>query len=582
MGNACAGYRLGARREYYQPMGDVRGWGWLRLCSSALAALLTVSVLASTALAGPGDHGELVPEAPRTGLPVVLDGEVHAHAQIGSRIIVGGEFSQVSLPDNTVVSVSNLFAYDINTGLFDTAFDTVVDDRVVSIAVAPDEQSFYIGGKFDHVDGIYRGRIAQLTPAGNLITAFQANASAEVYSLAASATKLYAGGFFIEVGGQTRLGLAAVDASSGAVDAGFVMNLTQPLRQNRASGKATLLSPDGNTLYSIHNARLVNGVVRAGVAKIDVSGATAVLTGWGTDLFANASCNAITDGAISPDGSFVVVSSWGGDNPPGCDTVSRFDTAGSSFVTRTWTARMYSSVFSVAVSDTAVYAVGHFCSAPRNPIPLGGISSTNPQKFQNCLDPAANDPLNAVPRNQLAALHPDHGQALEWDPGSNAFTAGHDVTVISRGLLYGQDRDRVNGVVVGRSGFFDFGPPEPPPIVVPGAAALAEGAPGQLLVPVTLSKPWAAPVTVSWETFDVMQAGLATPGVDFEAASGVITFAPGETTKFAPLTIIDDTLVEPPLLWGEWGLVRFFDVSANAQLDTSFFGLGIAVIIDND
>lgn len=563
-------------------MGSVRSWVWLRLHLSALLAILIACVLGSIALAAAGDHGAVVPEAPRVGLPVVLDGEVHAHAQIGSRIVVGGEFTQVELPDNSVVNVSNIFAYDIDTGVFDAAFDPLVDDRVISIAVAPDEQTLYIGGKFDHVDGIYRGRIAQLTPAGDLVTAFQANASAEVYAVVASDTTLYAGGFFIAIGGQTRLGLAAVDATTGAVDAGFVMDLTEPLRQNRASGKAVLLSPDGNTLYSVHNARRVNGVVRAGVAKIDVSGATAVLTGWGTDLFDDASCNAITDGAISPDGSFIVVGSWGGDNPPGCDTVSRFDTAGGSFVTRTWTARMYSSVFSVAVSDTAVYAAGHFCSAPRNPIPLGGISSTNPQKFPSCADPAANDPLNAVPRNQLAALHPDHGQALEWDPGSNAFTAGHDVTVIQRGLLYGQDRDKVNGIVVGRSGFFDFGPPEPPPIVTPGGAALLESDPGQLMVPVTLSKPWDDPVTVSWETFGIAQAGIAIPDVDYVAATGQVTFAPGETTKVVPLTLIDDTLVEPPLLWGEWGFVRFFDVSANAELDTSFFGLGIAVIIDDD
>ena len=76
--------------------------------------------------------------------------------------------------------------------------------------------------------------------------------------------------------------------------------------------------------------------------------------------------------------------------------------------------------------------------------------------------------------------------------------------------------------------------------------------------------------------------GIATAGVDYVAASGTVTFAPGETSQTVPITVLGDTIDEPPLLSGEWGLVSFSNPSANATLDTSFYGLGVFVIVDND
>ena len=46
--------------------------------------------------------------------------------------------------------------------------------------------------------------------------------------------------------------------------------------------------------------------------------------------------------------------------------------------------------------------------------------------------------------------------------------------------------------------------------------------------------------------------------------------------------ILGDTDVEPPTLWGEWGVVAFGSPSSNATIDTTFFGLGIIIIIDDD
>jgi hypothetical protein len=113
---------------------------------------------------------------------------------------------------------------------------------------------------------------------------------------------------------------------------------------------------------------------------------------------------------------------------------------------------------------------------------------------------------------------------------------------------------------------------------------LDEGDSGSTLwdMPVRLSSPSAVAVTVDWATIDDPAASLARAGSDFVAASGTLTFEPGETTGYISLEILGDTHDEPPLLWGEWGLVAFSNPT-NAVLDTTtFYGVGLFIIVDDD
>ncbi len=125
---------------------------------------------------------------------------------------------------------------------------------------------------------------------------------------------------------------------------------------------------------------------------------------------------------------------------------------------------------------------------------------------------------------------------------------------------------------------------DPPPTLKPGGAAVIEGDVGNVTVkvPVTLSNPSATTITVDYTTLDFSDLGLATAGADFAGTSGTVTFAPGETSKTVSITVHGDDVAEAPLLWGEWILVAFSNPSVNAILDTSFYGLGIGVIIDDD
>ncbi len=63
-----------------------------------------------------------------------------------------------------------------------------------------------------------------------------------------------------------------------------------------------------------------------------------------------------------------------------------------------------------------------------------------------------------------------------------------------------------------------------------------EGVDTTLDFTVTLSHPASGPVTVAYATSD----GSATAGADYTAASGTLTFAPGETEQTVAVTILDD------------------------------------------
>ena len=105
---------------------------WEKLVVSSFVTVLALFAVSVTGIApvGAADHGgQLVGEAPRRDVPVVLDGDVRAHAQIGDRIFVGGEFQQVQRPDGSTIDQPYIFAYDINTGLLDLSLIHISEPR---------------------------------------------------------------------------------------------------------------------------------------------------------------------------------------------------------------------------------------------------------------------------------------------------------------------------------------------------------------------------------------------------------------------------------------------------------------------
>jgi hypothetical protein len=214
----------------------------------------------------------------------VTNGTVHAVRQVGNRIYVGGAFTQagpntgfgvaldpssgVWSPAFPKINGTVLVALHDGSGGFYIGGDfTRVGDKsrhngarivpdatpgtwkvggwnpetdkaIRTIALSPAGDIVYIGGDFSTVRDVPRAGIAAVSETGSPIETFNPGTGTgttvgtgaaatvtvgSVMSLVVSpdGTRLFAGGFFTTVAGTARSGLAALNAATGALDAGF-------------------------------------------------------------------------------------------------------------------------------------------------------------------------------------------------------------------------------------------------------------------------------------------------------------------------------------------------------------------------
>ncbi|MGJ3230774.1 MAG: Calx-beta domain-containing protein [Oceanicaulis sp.] len=103
---------------------------------------------------------------------------------------------------------------------------------------------------------------------------------------------------------------------------------------------------------------------------------------------------------------------------------------------------------------------------------------------------------------------------------------------------------------------------------------------GTVTVNAQLSAPTALTVSADYRVVGATFSGVfreATAGEDFVAASGSVTFEPGETLKTVTVTLVDDALDE-----ADEGLAAFFETPTNADLGPSGTQFDVVTITDND
>jgi aryl-phospho-beta-D-glucosidase BglC (GH1 family) len=133
------------------------------------------------------------------------------------------------------------------------------------------------------------------------------------------------------------------------------------------------------------------------------------------------------------------------------------------------------------------------------------------------------------------------GGMIRYTVGSAGWNAsvppGGGVSFVFEGRAESNIQAQLTGVTFGSTEALAV-----PPAVTISDAVLAEGASGtkEMVFTVSLSKPATETVTVPWSTQD----GTALAGSDYNAASGSLTFAPGETSKTISVTIRGDAAVE--------------------------------------
>ena len=412
------------------------------------------------------NHTALVPPTPRTNTPRIPNGEIWDIEVVGSRVYIAGTFTSITnkVGNRATINQPRLAAYNIETGLIDTTFRPTFDGAVNAVEASPDGTKLYVGGTFHTVNGIERNKVARISlTTGAPVSGFTFPLATNnpVDSLAATNTTLYVGGKFSRINGVDMTGLVAVNGTTGAIDLSFDNQLSGGIG---VGGTLTVqqlkLTHDDKRLIVIHTGRKIDGQDRLGVGIISTG--TKQLLPWRTRLWDQylpvvGGIQRIYAGDVAPNDEYFVVSSGsGGDRPPISDTAIAFPVQGQDFVEPIWVSRAFDSVYSVAVTEKAVYIGGHFNwnESPTANQPWPGLENVGYGTGQGLSGYGLGDQV--VRRDHLGALDPATGTALEWNPGSNSFEGNKAMVATPRGLFVGGDGNTQGGVDTGRVAFYDF------------------------------------------------------------------------------------------------------------------------------
>jgi hypothetical protein len=472
-----------------------------RMLGLGVALGLALMTTAAVPQAGAAmQQAQIVSSVPATNTPNVLNGTVYATAQVGQDIVVGGSFTQVANRGGTTYNLSNLFAFNAQTGLVDTNFEPNPDGTVYTLATAPGGTAVFAGGTFSNIAGQPLKRLAKLNLATGTPTAgFSATIQAtEVESLVVSGTRLYIGGSETKIDAAVRGRFGAVNTTTGAVDPNVTVSFTAK-RAGTLRVAHMAVSPDGTKMVVVGTFTLANGLDRSQIAMLNLTNIPVSVANWETDDF-KAACSTKFDTDLrgvdfSPDGSYFVVADTGGPFPGSfCDSAQRWESnATGTGLAPTWIDYTGGdSLTAVTVTGTAVYVGGH-------------------QRWMN--NPYGSDAAagGAVQRFGIAALDPVSGLPYAWNPGRDPRgTGAWALLPTAQGLYVGSNTGYIDGLYRNRIAFLPLAGGETPP------SFTAQGLPGTLYA--------IGASTLTGQSFNGTSLGSAsvvsTPGVDWSQARG--------------------------------------------------------------
>ncbi|MGC4942197.1 LamG-like jellyroll fold domain-containing protein [Kribbella sp. DT2] len=196
---------------------------------------------------------------------------VQGLAVAAGKAYVGGRFTTVRPPGAAAgtnqTNRTYLAAFDQATGALDTGFNHTLNGMVWAVAASADGSRVFVGGDFTQVDGQTRNRIAAFdTATGALVSNWKPSVSYRVKALAVSGSTVYLGGSFGLVNNVARPRLAAVTTSTAT--------LLPWAPQADNDTYAIDVADDGSKVYVGGTFATMNGVARWAVASLDpVTGA---------------------------------------------------------------------------------------------------------------------------------------------------------------------------------------------------------------------------------------------------------------------------------------------------------------------
>ncbi len=230
--------------------------------------------------------------------------------------------------------------------------------------------------RFNTVNGVAKRKFASLNPTNGADGRWLHRAPATLpdTELEATNTTVYLGGKFTRINSTVHRGLAAVNATTGALVVARPATRGTGQQHHRRHRRRTallnvqelLLTPDSVKLIVVHTGRQIAGQDRYGVGLINTLTNTCC-SPWRTQLWEDnlrfvGDIQRAYGGAVAPNGQyFVVTSGSGGDRPPINDTAVAFPIEGGEDVqTRCGSPVLFDSVYSVAITEVGVYLGGHF------------------------------------------------------------------------------------------------------------------------------------------------------------------------------------------------------------------------------
>ena len=152
----------------------------------------------------------------------MTNGKVYALAQNGDTLYIGGTFTRLLPPvgsSASPIAVSNLAAISVSTGEPIAGWAPVAGGTGENVrALAVRAGTVYVGGNFTAIDGTAVQNLAAVdATTGAVDTSFVPQVDKVVNALLASDSRLYAGGGFGKVNGLNRGKLAAWDLPSGTL-----------------------------------------------------------------------------------------------------------------------------------------------------------------------------------------------------------------------------------------------------------------------------------------------------------------------------------------------------------------------------
>jgi len=351
-----------------------------------------------------------------------------------------GNFSEVS-QNGTTYTRSNIFSFSATPPFTVTSWDPSTNGPVQSIALTPDCNHAYIGGRFTEVDGSAAGHIAEISTSNNtMVQGFAHKASSTVDTVLLAGTHLLVGGIFIRINGSSNPYYVSLNPTTGLDDGYLKLGISGQYVYPHAAAIPTgvynqQLSPATYGSYVLAEGVFtkVQGRARQQIFMMRLAAGRGEVTAWNSSDFLQYCTHKepfyIHDAAWAPDGSAIYIADtgyapfdWSGHFPLTglCDATAAFPSARVHNLSPKWINYTgCDSLYSVAADGGAVYVAGH----PR--------WSENPD--------ACNGPgPGAIRDHGMQGLSPTSGYPLLKTNGTAKYTMARanatDMLVTSAGL----------------------------------------------------------------------------------------------------------------------------------------------------